>query len=266
MKVSVVDVFVIVLVGLSLFSFSTKYEPKYTFEYSGSQIYRAVQECEKLDSRGFLYTVYVKGYWNTDVGHFEEEGFVIDTGRGYIVLVLQDGKKVTVGGKMSYNEDVQAVTIEIRLKSKSSVAYWLRPYKGLKDEIKKYVEDSSQFIDYVKEDIAVTALFTMDTDTEQSLELESEIEDVLRTEIFFMKNVDVEIYEDGITVSVEQLSLKEYDQFFLVLAKYFSVEEVYTGDMKVVYQTAEEIDVEDVVVLEAYTAEEIYPGTIHVRV
>jgi hypothetical protein len=265
-KITAVDVFVIILVGISLFSFSTKYEPKYQFEYSGSQIYKVVHQCDILDSTGFLYTVYVRGYWNTDVGHFEEEGFVTDTGRGYIELVLEDGKKVTVGGRMSYKEDVQAVGVEIHLKSKSSVAYWLKPLKGSKDDIKTYVEGSTRFINYPKEDIAVSCVLTMDADTEQSLTLESEIEDVLRTEIFFMKKADVEICDDGITVTVERLSLKELDRFFTLLEKYFFIETVYTGDIEVVYQTSEEINVEDVVTLESYTAEEIYAGTIHVRV
>jgi hypothetical protein len=265
-KISVVDVFVIVLVGVSLFSFFTKYEPKYTYEFSGSQIYRAVRECDELDSTGFLYTVYVKGYWNMDVGHFEEEGVVTGTGRGFIEMVLRDGRTVTVGGRMSYKEDIQAVDIEIRLASKSSVAYWLKPVRGSKDDIKKYVEDSSRFINYEKQDIAVTAVLVIDTDTEQSLELESEIEDVLRTEIFFMKKGDIEIYDDGITVFLERVSLEEFDDVIVILETYFEVGEIYARDVKVVYQTAEEIDVEDVVVVEAYTSDVIYPGSIHVRV
>ena len=266
MKVTVVDVVVIVLVGLSLFSFSTKYEPKYEYGFSGSQIYKAVRECEELDSTGFLYTVYVRGYWNADVGHFEEEAFVVDTGRGYMELVLKDGRTVTVGGKMAYKEDVQAVDIEIHIKSKSSVIYLLRPKKGLKEEIKEYVETSGEFINYAKEDIAITAVVTMEADTDPSILMESEIEDALRKEIFFMKKADVEVYEDGLTVSVERLSMKEYDHFFTVLERYFCIQGIYTGDITVVYQTAEEIDVEDVVGLEAYTGDGVYPGSIHVRV
>ncbi len=266
MKVSVIDIFVIALVGVSLFSFSTKYEPKYEFGFSGSQIYKAVRECDELDSTGVLYTVYAKGYWNADVGHFEEEAFVIDTGRGYLVLLLKNGRIVTVGGKMSYKEDIQATDIEIFVKSKSSVIYVLKPVKGSKDDFKRYVEESAQFINYSKEDIAVTLVMTLEADTEQSILLESEIEDVLRKEIFFMKKADVEIYDDGVKISVERLSMKEFDQFFVVLERYFEIESVYTGDITVVYQTAEEIDVTDVVTLESYEGDSVYPGSIHVRV
>lgn len=265
-KVTVVDVIIIVLVGLSLFSFSTKYEPRYEYGFSGSQIYKAVQECEELDSTGFLYTVYVRGYWNADVGHFEEEAFVVDTGRGYLQVKLKNGRTVTIGGKMAYKEDVQAVDIEIHIKSKSSVVYLLEPIKGSKDEVKEYVNASAGFINYEKEDIAVTAVLTMEAEPDPSILLEAEIENTLQKEVFFMKKVDVEVYEDGVTVSVERLSMKEYETFFEVLERYFSIHELYTGDITVVYQTAEEIDVEDVVHLESYQGGQVYPGSIHVRV
>lgn len=266
MKLTVIDVFIIVLLGLSLFSFSLKYEPKYEFGYSGSQIYRAVEECEKLDSRGFLYTVYARGYWNADVGYFEEEAFVAGTGRGYLVLKLKDGRIVTMGGQMSYKEDIQAVNIEILQKSKSSVHYVLKPFEGSEEDVLKYIEDSAGFINYVEEDMVVSAVLTIDTDTEQSILLESEIEDKLQKEIFFLKSADVEIYDDGFTVAVERLSMKEVDTFFEILGRYFTVTGIYTGDVKVVYQTAEEIKEEDVPLLEAYKGENIYPGSIHVRV
>ncbi|MBU7018561.1 MAG: hypothetical protein HXS44_13705 [Theionarchaea archaeon] len=278
MRITAVDVVIIVLLGLSLFSFSTKYEPKYTFEFSGSQIIKVVRECDILDSTGFLYTVYVRGYWNTDVGHFEEEAFVCATGRSNLEIVLKNGKMVTVGGKMSYKEDVQAVDIEIRLKSKSSVVYDLEPVKGSKNDIKEYVEESSQFITYEKEDIAVTCILTLGTDT--SLEasgtedvsgltdpfiiMEAEIEDSLRKEVFFMKKADVEVYDDGVTVSVERLSMKEFDTFFEVLEKYITIQEIYTGNIIVYYQTSEEIDVNDVVPLESYTESGV--SNVHVRV
>ncbi|MBU7048135.1 MAG: hypothetical protein HXS54_17000 [Theionarchaea archaeon] len=277
MRITAVDVVIIVLLGLSLFSFSTKYEPKYTFEFSGSQIIKVVRECDILDSTGFLYTVYVRGYWNTDVGHFEEEAFVCTTGRSNLEIVLKNGKKVTVGGKMSYKEDVQAVDIEIRLKSKSSVVYDLEPVKGLKDDIKEYIEESSQFINYEKEDIAITCILTVGADTlgtsgtenvsglaDPVIIMEAEIEDSLRKEIFFMKKADVEVYDDGVTVSVERLSMKEFDTFFEVLERYFTIQEIYTGNIIVYYQTAEEIEVNDVVPLESYTGSGV--SNVHVRV
>lgn len=281
MKVSVVDVMVIIVVGVSLFSFSTKYEPKYEFTYSGSQIYKVVRECDILDSTGFLYTVFVKGYWNYDVGHFEGEGFVTNTGRGYIEMVLRDGTIVTVGGKMGYKEDIQAVDVNIYLKNKSSVVYVLKPKRGSQNEIKEYITDSAQFIDYPQEDIAITCVLTMGVDTglvlepgigevlsstEPGIEMEAEIEDVLRKKIFFMKNIDIELYDDGMTVSVERLSLKEIDVLFDVLQQFFCIQTMYTGDILVFYQTAEEIDENDVVPLESYTGEYVYPGLIHVRV
>lgn len=266
MRITAVDVAIVVLLGLSLFSFSMKYEPKYTFEYSGSQIIKIVRECDILDSTGFLYTVYVRGYWNSDVGHFEEEAFVCDTGRGYLDIKLKDGRQVTVGGKMGYKEDIQANSVEIFLKSKSSVFYVLKPVKGSQEDVKTYIETSSTFINYPKEDMAVTCVLTMDADTEESITLEAEVEDALRKEIFFLKKVDVEIHEDGLTVAVDRLSMKEFDTLFEILGRYLSIQGIYTGDIEVVYQTAQEIDVEDVVPLESHTSDIIYPGSIHVRV
>ena len=266
MKVTVVDVAIIALIGLSLFSFSTKYNPKYEFGYSGSQIYKVVQECDNLDSKGFLYTVHVKGFWNTDITEFEQEGFVCNTGRGHLVLVLKDGSVVTVGGLMSYKEDIQGKQFEIRLKSKSSVIYSLKPEKGSKQKIKDYIEDSSQFIFYPREDMAVSCTFTMEADTEESIIVESEVEDILRKELFFMKAADVEIYDDGLKVTVKRLSMKEFDHFFEILEDYFVIQDIYTGDISVFYQTAEEILVEDIPKLESYEGDGIYPGRIHVRV
>jgi hypothetical protein len=265
-KVSVIDIFVIILVGVSLFSFSVKYQPRYTYEFSGSQIYKVVNECEVLDSRGFLYTVFVKGYWNVDVGHFEQEGFVTDTGRGYIEMVLKNGRVVTIGGKMGYKEDIQATEVEIRIKSKSSVAYVLKPVTGDKEDVKEYIVDSSSFIGYGKEDIAITCEFAIAADVAPNIVTESEIEDVLRKAIFFMKDASIDIHTDGVTVSVVRLSMEEFDTFFEILEKYFTVTEMYTGDIKVIFQTSEEIDVNDVVPLEAYEGDSVYPESVHVRV
>lgn len=266
MKVSVIDIFVIVLVGVSLFSFSTKYQPRYTYEFSGSQIYKVVKECEVLDGSGFLYTVFVKGYWNIDVSHFEQEGFVTDTGRGYIEMVLKNGRVVTVGGKMGYKEDIQATEVEIRIKNKSSVAYVLRPITGDKEKVKEYIVDSSSFIGYKKEDIAITCQFAIAADVTPSIVTEAEVEDVLRKTVFFMKDADVNIFADGIRVSVVRLSMEEFDTFFEILEKYFTVKEMYTGDIKVIFQTSEEIDVDDVVPLESYEGDSVYSESVHVRV
>ncbi|MBU7014897.1 MAG: hypothetical protein HXS52_12130 [Theionarchaea archaeon] len=266
MRVSVVDIAVIVVLGLSLFSFSTKYQPKYEFEYSGSQIYKMVQECEMQDATGFLYTVFVKGYWNADIGHFEQEGFVTGTGRGYFEMVLHDGRIISVGGKQSYKEDIQAVEITLQLKSKSSVFYELKPIKGSISEVKKYIEDSSSFIQYPREDISLSCVLTVEADAPPDITLEAEIEDALRKAIFYMKKADIEFHGDGITVAVERLSMKDFDTVFSILERYFHVGSVYTGDVTVVYQTAQEIEVEDVPVLESYQSENVYSGSVHVRV
>ncbi|MGD2250153.1 MAG: hypothetical protein PVF58_17250 [Candidatus Methanofastidiosia archaeon] len=265
-KVSIIDIFVIVLVGVSLFSFSVKYQPRYTYEFSGSQIYKVVKECEVLDGSGFLYTVFVKGYWNVDVGHFEQEGFVIGTGRGYIEMVLKNGRVVTIGGKMGYKEDIQATEVEIRIKNKSSVSYVLRPITGDTNKVKEYIVGSTSFIGYGKEDIAITCELAIAADVTPNIVTESEIEDVLRKTIFFMKDVSIDIHTDGVKVSVVRLSMEEFDTFFEILEKYFTVKEMYTGDINVIFQTSEEIDVNDVVPLEAYQGGAVYSESVHVRV
>lgn len=265
MKITVVDVFVVILLGLSLFSFYTKYDPAHELGYSGSEIKEVVHTCDTLDRAGFLYTVYVRGYWNFDIGHFEEEAFVCTTGKDYLVLALKNGRTVTVGERLSYKEDIQVTNVEIHIRSKSSVIYFLRPAAGSQQEIIKYIETSSGFINYPKEDIAVTAMFTIDTEVTPSILLESEIEHELRRKIFFMKKVDVEI-DNGVTVFVEQLSMKEVQKVFEVLKEYVHIKDIYTGDINVFYQTAQEIDVEDIPVLESYEGNGVYNVSVYVRV
>jgi len=265
MKITVVDVFVVILLGLSLYSFYAKYDPAHELGYSGSEIVEVVQKCDTLDSAGFLYTLYVRGYWNFDVGHFEEEAFVCDTEKDYLVLVLKDGRTVTVGKRLSYKEDIQATNVELHIKSKSSVIYFLRPAAGSQQELINYIEKSPGFINYSKEDIAVTTIFTVDTDVNPSILLESEIEHELRRKIFFMKKVDVEI-DNGVTVFVEKLSMKEVEKVFEVLEKYVNIKDIYTGDIKVFYQTAQEIDVEDIPILESYEGNGVYQVSVYVRV
>ncbi|MBU7033324.1 MAG: hypothetical protein HXS53_12400 [Theionarchaea archaeon] len=266
MKITVIDVFVLVLLGLSLFSFSTKYSPKYEFEYSGSQILKVVRECDIQDSTGALYTVFVKGYWNSDIGHFEEEGFILETGRGFLLLGLRDGRTVSVGGLMSYKEDIQAVDIELRILSKSSVIYVLQPFQGLRGDIKAYIEQSGEFIEYNKEDIAISGVFTIQADISPSIIEESKLEDALSKAIFFMKSADVELHDDGMKIAIERLSMSEYDTFFDIIETQIPVGEIYTHDLTVFYQTSEEIDENDVIELESYSGDSIYPGSIHVRV
>jgi hypothetical protein len=106
----------------------------------------------------------------------------------------------------------------------------------------------------------------VEADAAPDITLEAEIEDALRKAIFYMKKADVVLHDDGLTVTVEKLSMKDFDTVFDVLERYFSIGLVYTGDIKVVYQTAEEIEVEDVPVLESYQNEDIYSGSVHVRV
>jgi hypothetical protein len=266
MKITIIDIFVVALLGLSLFSFSMKYTPKYEFEYSGSQILKVVRECDIQDSTGALYTVFVKGYWNYDIGHFEEEGFVLETGRGYILLGLRDGRKVSVGGLMSYKEDVQAVDIKLRILSKSSVIFMIKPFQGSKDDIKAYIEQSADFIQYDNIDIAITGTFVMEADTESSIIKETKMEDNLTKAIFFLKHADVELYDDGLKITVDRLSLSEYDTFFEIVEDFLSIDDLYIQDMMVFYQTSEEIHVQDVVPLESYAGDGVYPGSVHVRV
>jgi hypothetical protein len=257
MKITVIDVFVIIVVGLSLFSFYTKYDFTYRSRYSGSHIEDAIQECDLLDSLKFSYTVYVKGYWNLDIGHFEEEAFVIDTQKECLTLVLKDGRTVTVGGPRNYRADIQAVDIEVNVTSKSSVIYQLPPVRGTEEEISTYIETSSGFIHYPREDIAVTACFVCSADIEPSLLLESEIEDVLRRSIFFMKRVDVEIYHNELTVSVAQLSITEIATVFEIFQAY-CITDVYMEKITVVYQATEEIDAEDIPTIESYEGNSVY--------
>lgn len=263
MKITIVDIFVIILVGLSLFSFYSKYDFNYKSSYSGSQIEDAIQECDFLDSLGVLYTVYVKGHWNLDIGHFEEEAFVINTQKECLTIILKNGRTVTIGKPKNYKTDVQASNIEIYIKSKSSVIYQFKSVRGSKKEILNYIENSSRFITYEREDISLNAIFLFYSDIRPSLLLESEIEDELRRTIFFMKGADVEIYPNELMLSVERLSIKEIEKVFEILEKHCFIKDISVGEIVVIYQAAQEIDAEDISILESYEGGGVYEISVY---
>ena len=167
---------------------------------------------------------------------------------------------------MSYKEDVQAVDITLHILSKSSVIYMLKPFRGSKEAIKDYIEQSDDFINYGREDIALSGTFVMEADSEPSLIEETILEDTLAKTIFFMKSADVELYDDGVKITVDRLSISEYDIFFTIIEDAVSIQDIYVSDIIVFYQNSEEIEVKDVVPLESYTGNGVYKDSIHVRV
>ncbi|MHC1605317.1 MAG: hypothetical protein ACXQTP_05050, partial [Candidatus Methanofastidiosia archaeon] len=85
-RINIIDIVVIIIVAFSIYSFATHekqvYEQVDEYCYTGSQIYKATNYMNYLDSKGFLYDTWVKGYWWSDYLKFEETGYVIEAGEG----------------------------------------------------------------------------------------------------------------------------------------------------------------------------------------
>lgn len=255
MRIKFLDFLIILLVLISLLSYFSKYqeyEQKNTLEYSGSQIFKAIKDFENYTSKGFLYHVKIIGRLNMDNSKFEDTGFVVDTGRGYFIFKDYKGKRYTVGGIMSYKEDVSAERIIMTVENKSTVFYEAKPVETDNfGELYNYIEEMSSFMEFKGiYDIAITGDFTITPPCDVNEELEK---------IIYCKNVSC----NGTTLKLEQLSIRELKRLDSIIKP----EKIYTGDFWVIVRTENEIQE-----LEKYRIKEdgssnpnIYRDSIHIR-
>jgi hypothetical protein len=270
-RLTFTDYLILFFVILALLSFASKYiprigSPEYDSDFSGSQIYSAVAFCENLESKGFLYTVYVKGFFTSDYTPFEKEGFLVGTGRGNFTLKLPTGETFSVGGGGSYLEDVQAEHITVHQKSKSTVMFSLVDFEAENGEqALQKIRDAISFIHYPREEIAVSATVSIDASLSPQASEEAFLESQMSKNVFHLKGVTVRMKEDGFAITVEKINVDGFSYIFSLLSP-FKTGRMYFSDTKVFFQTAEEIDPHDIDILERHTDPAIVPGSIHVRV
>ena len=265
------DFFVLLFAIFALASFAAKYAPRmsspaYDFEFSGSQIYSAVAFCENLESKGFLYTVYVKGFYASDYTPFDKEGFMVQTGRGNFIMKMPDGQKFSVGGRGSYLEDVQAERITIHQKSKSTVIFSLADFKAQNaEEAVRKIKDVTSFIHYGKEEMALSATISIGARLSPSAAEEASLISQMEKNVYHLKDASIVMKEDGFVITVEKINIDNISYIFSLLSQY-NTGEAFFSDTKVFYQTAEEIDPHDIDNFESHADPAIVPGSIHVRV
>lgn len=139
--VNVVDLFVIVIVAFLLFSFASKLL-KPDFVYSGEEMYSAIQDYQRLDSKGFLVEAEVEGEWIADEREFRGRGVITETRSGSFALRREEGGVIWIGGSMAYLEHVASSRITFLPSDAYVAAFTIEPR-----EFKSYLE----FIAYLED-------------------------------------------------------------------------------------------------------------------
>lgn len=255
MRIKFLDFLIFLLILICLFSYFSKYgeyKQRETLEYSGSQIFKAIKDFENYTSKGFLYNVKIVGRLNMDDSKFEDTGFVTETGKGYFIFKDYDGKRHSIGGVMSYKEDVSAEKIIMTVENKSTVFYEAKPIETKNfEELYNHIVDVSEFMEFKGiYDIAISGEFTVIPYSDVNEELER---------IVYCKNV----HFGENTLKLEQFSIKELENLDSIIKP----EKIYTGDFWVIVRTENEIEE-----LEKYKIKEtddenpyIYKDSIHIR-
>jgi hypothetical protein len=123
--VNFVDLIAIALVLFLAFSFARTVlgEP---LSFSGEEVYKAVKTYNKLESKGFLIEVEVQGSAIGDPTGKERkfQGLVVAARGGTLYIKNEFGDEFSVGGSMSYLEDVAAKEIKLMPIYSSSVSFY----------------------------------------------------------------------------------------------------------------------------------------------
>ncbi len=109
--VNLIDLLVVVFVIFALFSYISKPDEA---TYRGNQMYNAIQDFQRLDSRGFLVEANVTGTYLWDNARFHESGILLPSTSGRLRLRKKNGDILVIGGERAYLEDVAASLIEMR--------------------------------------------------------------------------------------------------------------------------------------------------------
>ncbi|HOP08814.1 MAG TPA: hypothetical protein PK718_04385 [Candidatus Methanofastidiosa archaeon] len=277
-KINLIDVLIILILLFSAYSFIDKesevYQQVDEYYYTGSQIYKAINSMEYLDSKGFQYETWIRGYWWSDYLTFEETGYVIGTGEGSFTFLRQNGETVEIGGRMSYEEEVGASEIKLIIKTKSTVNY--RMYSGTKDsfdDLLAYVSDAASFLDQFQIDsITVSGSISFDQSIEPSRVFDEGIEYELRKGLYYVKGIEFTSYENGVTIDLDQADVSELEKLEGLLAENgIIMDEVFFSDLNIFVRTGLEIGELDKYWIKEHIAQELSSvidpdeDSIHIR-
>jgi len=277
-RINLIDVLIILILIFSAYSFIMKesavYEQVDEYYFTGSQIYKATNSMDYLDSKGFLYDTWVRGYWWSDYLAFQETGYVINTGQGSFSFLRQDGEVVDIGGRMSYKEQIGASEIRLIIRTKSVVSY--RMYSATYNNLEEFLQELSSTASFLNEfqidGIAISGTISFDQILEPSKVLDSEINDSLRKEMYYVKDISFTSYENGAAIELVQATIEELEALDGVLSRYgISIGEIFSSDLNVFVRTGKEIGELDKYWIKEHISEELSSrvdpdeNSIHIR-
>lgn len=108
--INLVDLLIVIIVIFAVTSYISKPDEAV---YQGNQMYSAIQDFQRLDSRGFLVEGTITGTYLWDNTPFEARGLLLSSSAGRLRLKTSDGTVIVVGGERAYLEDVAASTIKM---------------------------------------------------------------------------------------------------------------------------------------------------------
>ncbi|HDY74384.1 MAG TPA: hypothetical protein ENH51_04650, partial [Euryarchaeota archaeon] len=86
--VNIVDLLVVLIVVFAVFSYVSKPDES---TYGGNQMYSAIQDFQRLDSRGFFVEAEINGTYLWDNTPFKKSGLLLSSSGGRLRLKTTDG-------------------------------------------------------------------------------------------------------------------------------------------------------------------------------
>ncbi len=138
--INVVDLVILAVIVFLIFSFGTHIIKK-GLEFSGDEMYNAIQTYTTLESKGFLIKAHITGKYIGTEEPFDAEGIIISTRGGAFIFRINSNTTVSVGGKRAYSEEVAASKIILQPLYKYSAPIMLQD---------KEFSSYSEFIEYLE--------------------------------------------------------------------------------------------------------------------
>jgi len=111
--ISFIDLVVLAVIIFLVFSFGTNVIKK-DLEFSGDEMYNAIQTYRTLESKGFLIKAHITGKYIGTEEPFDADGIIISTRGGAFIFKINSNDTVSIGGKRAYSEDIAASKIVLQ--------------------------------------------------------------------------------------------------------------------------------------------------------